>query len=124
MKDFTLNKVMLAGVVSIPPKTTTVSSDHTITWFELTTLSVRGKKEIYCNHRVFLYGKSGLKVEAVVKLGDPVYVEGEMMYRDVAYKDGSVSKQASVNAMHVRVLPYAVSSREAYDIVSVHRDDR
>lgn len=110
MKDFSLNRVMIAGVVSTTPKLTVISSDHSVCSFEVTTLSIRGKKEIFQHHRAFAYGKRGTRIHDNVKLGSPVWIEGELVYRDVPQKDGAVYRQAEVNVFTVRPLPYALDS--------------
>lgn len=110
MKEFTLNRVMIAGVVSTSPKLTVISHDHSVCSFEVATLSIRGKKEIFQHHRIFAYGKRGTRIYECVKLGQPIWIEGELVYRDVPQKDGASYRQAEVNAFTARPLPYAVDS--------------
>lgn len=111
--NFTYNKVIIAGAVATAPVFKEVTQDHCICFFEVMTTSARGKREYTNTHRVVCYGKMARSIHSSVHVGDVIFVEGELIYRELPGNTGTVRQFAEINAFSSRLL---LSAPELEDV--------
>lgn len=98
-----LNKVQLIGRVGSAPEVRTVGNGSKVASFSLATSWGTGDKERTEWHRISCWDKLADVVEAYVAKGDPLYVEGEINYREYE-KDGVKRTATEIRAFNVIML--------------------
>lgn len=103
IRNFTYNKIIMAGAVATAPVLKELGNDHCVCYFELLTHSVRGKREYSNTHKVVCHGKMARNIFESVSVSDIILIEGELIYREVPSPMGP-RLQAEINAFSTRLI--------------------
>lgn len=95
-----VNKVILVGNVGRDPDLQETKSGTKVAHFSLATNRRRGGEERTDWHRITVWNRQAQFVDEHVRIGDRVYVEGELQY-DSYERDGVVIPTCEIHAREV-----------------------
>lgn len=98
-----INEAIVWGEVTSGPFEHETKSKKKIVRFSLTTKAIRGDETYIQHHSITAWGDDAEWVLGNVKIGQRVYVKGEMRTRSFPTKDGTKGYSFEVVAIPVRV---------------------
>src|SRR3990167_3226163 len=104
-----LNKVILIGNLGQDPEKKVTGSGQTVVHFSVATSErwndKSGQKQERTEwHRIVVYGPQAESCAQYLSKGRPVFIEGEVRYRQFEGKDGNKRYITEINAQRVQFL--------------------
>ena len=99
-----LNKAHLIGRLGKDPDVRATSKGETVVSFSFATDSGYGDKKTTEWHKVVCFGKPADFIKNYIKKGDPLYLEGTIVYREYVDKSGIKRRVTEIKAYSVQSL--------------------